>query len=174
MGQEAAEPVDIPSMPGIRVNLVPLTEAESQAGLIRAASLDVLDNSAGIQARNRAAVESDVWNAIRDMGDATKKVWATPEEMVDELEAADVDYIFDQLTLLMEYASPSMDGLSEKDLAELKNNFALIDWNGLTGRRWSALKLCLSNLLPELLAAKFSSSTFTPSSTETTENDEST
>jgi hypothetical protein len=177
LGQEAPELVTIPSMDGdeaIRVAMVPLTEAESQSSLILASSLDVLDNSAGLQARNRVTVQNDVWNACRDPEDSTKKVWPSVDEMVKDIEPTDVDWLFDQLTTLMDYASPAMDGLTEEDLAELKNGFALIDWNELTGRRWSALKLCLSILSPELLAARSRSFTSTMKSTTTSESDEST
>lgn len=174
MGQEAAELEEIPSLDGIRVAQVPLVERESQAGLIRAANLDVVDNSAGMQARNRAAVESDVWHSCREPGDLTKMVWESVDEMVEELEPSDIDYLFDKLTILMEYASPSLDGLTQQDLDQLKKDFGQIDWNELSGRQWSALKLCLSTLLPELLAARLSSSTYTQSLTTRTESVEST
>lgn len=174
LGQEAPELIDIPSLDGVRVAMVPLTEAESQASLIAASALDVLDNSAGIQARNRVTVQMDVWNACRDPEDVDKKVWPSMEEMVKDLEPADIEWLFDQLTTLSDYASPAIDGISEEDLADLKNSFALIDWNALTGRRWSALKLCLSILSPELLAAKSHSFTSTTKSTTTSESGEST
>lgn len=174
LGQEAPELIDIPSLDGVRIGLVPLTEAESQAGLIRAAALDVIDNSAGMQARNRATVESDVWHACRVPDSPEQRVWPTIEEMCADIEPSDMDWLFDQLTTLMDYASPVIDGISPEDLAELKKGFALIDWNELTGRRWSALKLCLSILSPELLQARYFSSISTMKSTETSESDEST
>lgn len=174
LGQEAPELIDVPSLEGIRIAMVPLTEAESQQSLIYAASLDVLDNAAGLQARNRVTVQMDVWNACRDPEDVAKKVWPSMEEMTKDLEAQDIDWLFDQLTTLMDYASPAIDGINEEDLADLKNSFALIDWNALTGRRWSALKLCLSILSPELLTAKSLSSISTTKSTTTRESDEST
>jgi hypothetical protein len=176
MGQEAPEMETIPSMPEVRVALVPLSERESIQAQIAAASLEVPDNMAGVQARQRTAVHWDVWNACREPGDFSQKVWASVDDMLNGeggLEPHDVDVLFDRLTVLMDYASPAHDGISDADLADLKNRFALIDWNGLTGRRWSALKLCLSILSPELLLANSPSTTSTSSSTEKNESDES-
>jgi hypothetical protein len=176
MGQEAPEFVDIPSMPGLRVAQVPLLEFESQAGVIRAASLDVPDNAAGIQARNRVAIESDVWHSLRDPDDATRKVFDSVDDMIGEggLEPSDIDYLADSLMLLMDYASPAIDGISEKVLDDLKKAFGETDLSGLTGRRWAAVKLCISVLFPELLRARLLGSGSTDSSTLTSESEEST
>ena len=179
MGQEAPEYVTIPSTLGseegaIQVALVPLTEAESTQGLIRAASIDVPDNIPGAQLRARAATTSDIWHAMRDPADITQKAFESIEDMTATLEPSDIDTMIDELSVLMDYASPTLDGLSEEELDNLKKAFVLIDWSALTGRRWSALRLCLSLLLPELLQARFSSTTSTSSLTTTNGNDEST
>ena len=173
-GQEVPEWASIPSMPEIRIALVPLLERETQASLVAAASEDAPDNALGIQVRARIAQHWDVWQAARHIEDGEKYVWDSVDAMVNDLEPDDIDSLHDQLTVLMDYASPGIEGLTEADLAELKKAFVLIDWNGLTGRQWSALKLCLSHLLPELLLAKPPSTTSTPSSTTRSENDEST
>jgi hypothetical protein len=173
MGQEAPELVDIPSMPGARVALVPLTEAESMQGMIRAANLDAPENIPGAQMRAREAMLSDIWNAMRDPSDLDKKVFDSIEDLKMTLEPSDVDTMIDELTILMDYASPTLDGLSNEELDNLKKAFVLIDWSELTGRRWSALRLCLSLLLPELLQARFSSTTSTSNSTTRSESDES-
>jgi hypothetical protein len=162
LGQEVGERVQIPSVE-VGVLLVPLTEGESQQGLFAAAALEVPDNQAGLMARERAATISDVWHAVRDPGDATRKVFATPDEMVEELDPRDIDYLADQLVLIQSYASPALDGLSQEELNELKKAFGETDWSGLTGRRWAAVKLCCSILFPELLQVKLRGSSSTDS-----------
>jgi hypothetical protein len=158
-GQEAPEMTDIPSMPGIRCAQVPLTEAEASAGVIRAAALEVIDNQAGLQARNRAAIESDVWYSLREPDHLDAKVFASVEEMVESLVPTDIEYLADNLSALMDYASPAIDGLTDEGLAELKKAFGEIDWNALTGRQWAAVKQACQALFPALLLAKLRGST---------------
>jgi len=174
LGNGVPDWVDIPSMEGIRVAMVPLVEEETQRSLVAASKIDVPDNHPGINAQNRVAMVWDVWQACRELDDIERKVWDSPEEMVAELEPSDIDYLFDQLTILMDYASPSLAKLSDQDVDDLKKAFGAIEWRELTGRQASALVMCISRLLPELLAAKFSSSGSTPNSTSRSENDEST
>jgi len=168
-GQSIGETVVIPSNKIVAMQ-VPLSEAETQAGIIKAANLNVPDNMAGMTARNRAAAESDVWNSLREMGDLTQKVFSSIEEMVEELEPTDIDYLIDSLTLLMEHASPTLDGLTDKDLDDLKKDFAAIELSELSGRRWAAVKLALTVLMPEQLQARLSGSSSTGSSTERSES----
>lgn len=170
MGQDAPELVEIPSKPDIRVALVPLNEAETQQGLIGAANLDVPDNMVGITARNRVAVHMDIWNAIRDPEDVSKKVFESVDAMLEDLEPMDIDYFTDYLATLMEYASPQLDKLSAEALDELKKALTGIDWNELTGRQWLVLRLCLSVLLPDQLAVRLSGSTSTSNSTTRSED----
>lgn len=173
LGQLAPEMVEIPSMVGIRVAIVPLTEGESQKGMARAADLDVADNIAGVQMRNRAAMESDVWHAVRDPEDISNKLFESVEIMVSELEPSDIDALMDKLTTLMEYASPSIDGLSNEDLNDLKKAFGQIDLSELTGQSWAATKLCFQTLLPDLLLVKLRGSSSIETLTPTSENEES-
>jgi hypothetical protein len=169
MGQEAPDFVDIPSMPGVRAVQVPLLEREAQAGIIRAADIDVPDNSAGLQARNRIAIESDVWHSLREIDDPSKHVFESIDEMVGEegLDPGDIDHLADNLRILMDYSSPALDGFSDKELDDLKKVFAETDWSALTGKRWAALKLCVSILFPELLQARSLGTGSTDSSTPT-------
>lgn len=179
MGQAAWEPITFPTMSDasgdpIRFAQVPLTEAETQQGVMLAAGLDVQENMAGYTARNRAAQVSDVWHSLRDPHDLSQKAFESIEEMVAELEPTDIDLAVDGLSILMDYASPSIDGLSDEVLDDLKVAFAETDWSALSGRRWAAVKLCCQHLLPELLQAKLSGSTSTESSTTRTDDTEST
>lgn len=174
LGQDAPEFIDLPAHPEIRVAMVPLSERETQAGMLYAAALDVPDNTAGINARNRAAVNSDVWNAMRDPGNLDAKVFDSVDAMVDELEPFEIDHLADGLTVLMDYASPSVDGITDEMLSDLKKASEATEWSGLYGRRWAVVKLYLSVMSPELLAASLSGAGSTNSSTEKTASAEST
>jgi hypothetical protein len=169
-GQDVPERVEIPSMQGIGACLVPLTEAESQLGIVAAADLNVNDNQAGMMARERAATISDIWHALREPSDPTMKVFETPEDMTAALKPTDIDHLADKLVLLQDYASPSLDGMNEEELNELKKAFGETDWSELTGRRWAAVKLCCSILFPELLAVKLRGYSSTDSATTTSAN----
>jgi hypothetical protein len=172
-GQEVPEYVDIPSMEGVRVALVPLTEAELSRGLAYAASdEEVPESFSGAQYRSRRAIQSDVWHASREPGEPEKRVFESIEEMIEELTPADIDYLSMHLATLMNFASPLMDGLTDDDLDFLGRAWQAIRLNELTGRQWAAAKLCLSVLLPELLQARLSGRTSTDGSTTSTLSDE--
>lgn len=174
LGQEVGEPIAIPSMPDIRVQMVPLTEAESQSGVVAASLLDVPDNVAGLHARNRVSVQMDVWNACREPGNLTVHVFESAEEMATMIDMTDIDFLNDYLASLMEYASPAIDGLSEEDLTDLKKAFEETDLSALTGQRWALTKLCCQVLFPELLRVKLLGTSSTDSATLTSESGEST
>lgn len=175
-GQEVPEYVEIPSMSGVRVWMVPLTEGEAQAGVIRAAMINVPDNAAGLQARNRAAIESDVFHSIREPGNIDKRVFESIEDMTaaDGLTSTDIDLLADNLAALMDYASPAIDGITDEKLDELKKAFGETDWSALTGRQWAVLKLACQALFPEILMVRSLGSTSTESSITKNENGEST
>lgn len=173
-GQDVPEDVALLTNPEIHFWQVPLLEWESQAGVVAAANLDVPDNMAGLNARNRVAIQSDVFHSLREPGNVDQKVFESVEDMVQELDPADIDHLADSLTLLMDYASPSVDGLTDEELNDLKKAFGETDWSELTGRQWAALKLCCQVLFPELLAVKLRGSSSTESSTPTSESAEST
>lgn len=172
-GQDVPEMVTIPSLPEVRCAQVPLMEAEVQQGVFLAANLDVPDNIAGLQLRNRAAFQSDVFHSLREPGDPTAKVFESIEEMIAQVQPEDIDYLADNLMLMMDYASPAIDGMSDKELEALKKAFAETDWSVLTGRRWAAVKLCCQVLFPDLLLAKSLGTTSTESSTPKNGTDES-
>lgn len=172
-GQLAPEMLELASIPEIRVAQVPLTEAETQRGIMAAANLEVGDNIVGMQARNRVAVQHDAWLSLREPGDLAKYLFLTPEEMADALDPRDIDLAVDQLGILMDYASPAMEGLTANDLNDLKKGLAALDWSALTGRQWAALKLALRILLPIQLQASLSGSSSTESSTERSDEPES-
>src|SRR5256885_310526 len=110
-GNEVPDYVDIPSMEGVRVALVPLTEAELARGLSYAAQKgdDTPETFSGVQYRSRLAIQSDLWHAVREPGDITAKVFESIEDMVEVLEPSDIDYLNMQLATMMNFASPAMD-----------------------------------------------------------------
>lgn len=172
MGQEAADYVTIPSMPEIRAMLIPLTEKESQRGVWECAMLDVPDNAAGLTARNRTAMQWDVFHALREPDDLTKQVFTSIDEMIGEngLTPEDIDIIHEQLSVMMEYSSPAIDGMTDKEFDAIKKAFTRIVLSELSGRQWAAVKLCcqylFGNLLPDRSLGTFS----TEPSTEKNEN----
>lgn len=179
MGQSIAEPFEVPSIKGesgepLVLMQVPLSEAEVQMGLVAAVTLDVPDNEASLMLRNRVAAQNDVWHSLRDPADILVKAFESIDEMLSTLEPTDIDLAIDHLATLMDYSSPSIDGISEEVLDDLKADFARTDWSELSGRRWAAVKLCCQVLIPELLQARLRGSTSTPSSTSTSEESEST
>lgn len=174
LGQDAPDLIDLPAHPEVRVAMVPLSERETQMGMIYGASLDVPDNSAGLQARNRAVAHSDLWNSLRDPADLNAKVFDSVEDLIDELAPEEIDILLDNLASLMDYSSPHGDGLTDEILDTLKKASETIEWSGLTGRRWAVVKLYLSVMSPELLQVSLFGSGSTESSTERNENGEST
>lgn len=154
LGQEVPEDIALPSNPEIHFWQVPVNEAQAQYGLHRAANLDVGENMAGFEARNRVAMESDVWHSLREPGAVDEYAFKSIEEMTELLDPSDISFLAESLNLLMSYGSPSVDGLSEADLDGLKKDFVQTDWSALTGMQWAAVKLCCRVLSQELLAVK--------------------
>lgn len=172
MGQQAWEFIEFPSLKGkdgtpIRFAQVPLLESETQQGVMAAANVEVADNFAGMTVRNRVAMVSDAWHSLRDPADISVKAFESIEEMTNSLEPTEIDMAVDQLATMMDYSSPSLDGISKEALDDLKAACAQMDLSDLSGRRWAVVKLFFQTLQPELLQAKLSGSTSTESSTTT-------
>lgn len=160
-GQEAGEIVDLVEA-GLRFYLVPLSEREFDMGISFAASIEVEDNLGGAQARDRAQMHSDIFHASRSMSDIGKKFF-DDIEAVKELDLADINYIAERYQMMALETSPTLDGLSDEELDELKKGFEAIEWKELNGPQWIALKRCLLLTLPTLLMDKLSGSTSTES-----------
>jgi len=162
MGQLVGDDCAIPSMPELRVKLVPLTEAEVMAGITRAAGVDAPDNTVGMQLWNRTVRESDVWHAMREPEDLQQKVFATPEEMTELLTPDDIDIIADKLVALTQMFSTSLADMDGEEVTRVKELLARIEPSALTGRPAAALVLLLSVLTPTSLRDNSPSSTSTP------------
>lgn len=179
LGQEVGEFVAIPSMQDgndpVRVLLVPLTEAELHRGLAYAAmDEDIPESFGAVQYRSRRAVLSDLWHACRDPGNPNNRVFSSIDEMAEMLTPVDIDVMNMTLATLMNYSSPSLDGMNDEQLDFLGEAWQRINLRELSGRQWAAAKVCLSILMPELLQARSYGSTSTSGSTTKSENVEST
>lgn len=151
LGQDAPEIESLRSNPEIRVALVPLSERDYQHGLQEAMNLPAPDNPAGIIYRDRWQQTVDLWNALREPNDVKKRVFDSPAEMIEELEANDVNYLGECYMRMMDESSPALEGLTNEQLEELKKAFVVMDWSVLSGKSWWHLKQCLFNLSPTQL-----------------------
>ncbi len=62
----------------------------------------------------------DMWTAIREPGDLEKKVFASTDEMVLELDPTDINYISERYAVMMADFSPDLHDVTEEELSELK------------------------------------------------------
>jgi hypothetical protein len=154
LGQDAPEFEYLKSNPEIRVALVPLTEAESEYSLKAAMQLPAEDNAQGILYRDRWQQVCDLWQAIREPNDISKKVFGSAEEMAEELESSDINFLSESYMRMLDDSSPLQDGVTDEQLEELKKAFVTIDWSVLSGKAWWHLKQCLSLLGQEPLKVK--------------------
>lgn len=178
LGQESPDFHVIPSTKGaddpVRIALVPLTEAELDKGFALAASLELPDNMMSADVRDRALMRSNLFHAIRDPADMTRQVFNSVDEMMRELEPADLNYLAEMFQALVEETSPSIDGMTTEQLEELKKAFARIDLNVLSGRSWAHLKLFFSTLAADQLLVNSSSLISTLRSTLTSDESDAT
>jgi hypothetical protein len=107
--------------------------------------------------------------AIREEDDLTKRVYSDTDEMLEDLEVSDIDALIDGYNEMMAQASPSLEGIPQEEMDELKKILQTMDWNALSGRSWYAAKRFLSTISPELLQVNSHGSTSTNSSTTTSE-----
>jgi len=163
LGQEAPEFVNLKSNPEIRVALVPLTEAEM--GLRAAMSLPAEDNAQGLMFRDRWQQVTDLWNALREPHDINKRVFESVEQMTEELEVIDINYLSDCYFRYIEDSSPELDGITVEGLEELKKACVTMDWSVLSGKPWWHLKNFFLTITPEQLKVSLPGSLSTQRST---------
>lgn len=143
LGQAAPDFVPLKSNPDVRIALVPLTEAEYQQALEAAAMIDIPDNAYGIEVRDRTAQVHSLYHAIREPGDPSKKVFSSVESMLDPengLEPIDINYLAEYYNRMIDFSSPTLEGLSDEQLDELKKALVTIDWSALSGKPWWHLR----------------------------------
>jgi hypothetical protein len=174
LGQDAPEIVPLKTVPEVRVALVPLTEAQYHNALQSAASLDVAENAYGLEERDRILQVMTLLYAVRDPSDPSKQLFQTSEELTNEFEAVEVNWLMDHYARMVDDSSPASEGFSDEELGELKKALEKIEWSVLSGKPWWHLKSFLLTLSPEQLKVNYFGSTLTKKLTGTNENPEST
>ena len=169
LGQAACDFVDLRSDSEIRLCIIPLTEAEYVQVLAKVRDTRANDDLPGMTIRDRVQAQEILVRAIREEDDLTKRVYSDTDEMLEDLEVSDIDALIDGYNEMMAQASPSLEGIPQEEMEELKKILQTMDWNALSGRSWYAAKRFLSTLSPELLQVNSHGSTSTNSSTTTSE-----
>lgn len=161
MGQAAPNFVTLRSNEEVRMAMVPLLEREYQQSLDLAASMEAPDNPYGIEMRDRTLQVCTLMHALREPDDPSERVFATTNEVVDNLEPTDINYLMENYTQMIEFSSPALDGVSDEELEQLKKALLTIEWNALSGKPWWHLKQFLSTLpvLPPLAKSPSPTST---------------
>jgi hypothetical protein len=159
LGQAACDVVELPSDPEIRVALVPLTEAEFAVCASAVAAKAYSDDTGGLVQADRDLRRQILLLSCREVNDLSKRLFTNEQELQDSLDHSDVNFLTEQYATMTDASSPSLEGLSNEDMDELKKALVKIDWNGLSGRSWYLLKLFLSTISErQLLANSFGSS----------------
>lgn len=180
LGQAVCEFVPLPSDPEIRVAIVPLTEAEYLKVLNEVNAVDAGDDLAGVSIKDRVTAQQTLVWAIREPEDLSERVYkdndetTAMEQLLETLEVADIDEIIDRYNEMVEQSSPSLDGIPEEELENIKKALQKMDWNALSGGAWYAAKRFLSRIMPSPLLDNSPGSTSTSFSTTTNDSDEST
>lgn len=173
-GQAVADFAEIPSLPEMRVALVPVTEADYDKSLELSAMIDAPENPSGWLRRERRANAETLVCAIRNPQDLQERVFEDVDELRDVLEVSDLNYLTDRYMEMVARSSPQLEAFSEDEMDAAKKFLQALDWNELSGRSWYALKRFLSSLGPTLRVDKLHGYSSTPFSTMTSERPEST
>lgn len=153
-GQTVFEVVELFSDPETRLALVPLTDAEFQNALTVAAShIEIPDTDHGVVLKDRIQANGVILKSAREVDDITKPFFQTYEE-VAMLDKADIDYLIDWYQQMVANSSPSIDGLTEEQVDELKKVLSTMDWSELSGQQWYAAKRFLMTLTIQQRQAK--------------------
>jgi hypothetical protein len=174
MGQAVCERHPLVSDSEFRVSMVPLTEREWTTAIEEAVLPGHPDSATAMQLRDRKMTQWVLCYSIREPGDLTQRVYDDPDELLDELTSDDVTFLIDAYYEMIERASPSMASLTEEEIDELKKVWEIIDWNGLSGKSWYALRRFLSTISPAQLTGNSSGSFLIKSLTTMSESPEST
>jgi hypothetical protein len=157
LGQATCEFYTLTSDEETRIALVPLTEAEYSNSLHEADKVLAGDNPAGAAYRDEIQRQWVIYFACRDMGDLTVKFFDDVSD-VGELDAHDVNAIYDVYLEMVANSSPALVGLSEDDFNGLKTTLPRIAWSELSGPQWYAAQRFLNSIRPLLLMDSFSGS----------------
>lgn len=164
-GQQSGEPVALLSDPEQRMMLVPLTQNELMNTLSMAAMLTFDDNMAGQAARDELQRTEILAVSAREVSDLEKRYYQDGQA-VGELEAHDINHLFDVYLEMVAEQNPSIMGLSEKDFDDLKKALQTMRWAELSGPQWYAAQRFLNSIRSVLLTVKLPGSSSTKPSTE--------
>jgi hypothetical protein len=169
LGQTVCDFVELPSDDEIRLCIVPLTEAQYLQALEKVRDFRANDDLPGMAIRDRVQAQEILVRAIREEDDLTRMVYSSSEEMMEDMEVADIDALIDGYNEMIAKSSPSLDGITGAEMEQLKKDLETMDWNALSGRSWYAAKRFLSTISPEQLQGNSHGSTSINS--VTTKND---
>jgi hypothetical protein len=161
LGQEASVVYPVPSNEEVKIALVPLTEAEYDHALVAAVSLEVPDNTAGNQLRDRRSQQEILIRSMRIPEKLEDRVFDTCDQLREILDWSDINFFMDAYFELAENVAPQIGGLTEEEIDDLKKVFKEIAWNELSGAQWYALRRFLLSLSPEQLLDKLPGSSLT-------------
>jgi hypothetical protein len=175
LGKAVCEMVELNSDPEIRIALVPLTDAEFQNSLMIAAQANVTEVSSTHEVfyRDRVQKCAILLASAREPDDLNKPFFESLSEVTD-LDFNDITDLFSYYEQMMDFSSPSLDGISQEDMNEIKKALQETDWNDLSGRSWYAAKRFLSTFTPKQPQVNLFGSSPTSNSTTRSEEEKST
>lgn len=166
LGQAACEIIHLISDPESRVALVPLIEAEYSNSLAEADKAIASEGQTGQTLRDEIQRTMVIFHASRDPNDLTEKFFSDPLE-VGQLDAHEINYMYDVYLEMVALNSPSMAGLREEDFLGLRQALSKIEWSELSGQQWYAAMRFINSIQPLLLTGNYSGLSSTMKSTET-------
>lgn len=173
LGQAACDFVTLPSDPEIRVAIVPLTEADYRNVLQKISDMSVADDMAGAMLKDRVQAQEILVRSIREEHNLSQRIYDDVEDLLEDFEVEDVDHAIDCYNEMMDKSSPSLQGITEQELENLKKALQEMDWKELNGSSWYAAKRFLSRLSQQRLPASLFGSTSTSSAITTNDENES-
>lgn len=157
LGQSTYEKVRMLDDPEVEFALVPATEGEYSISMREADKVDAGANPAGAAFRDEIQRKVLLYHVSRTLGDLTVKFFDSFTD-VDELEAHQVNYMYDTYLEMVAESSPSLMGLGEEDFEALKKVLPRIEWSELSGPEWYAAQRFLNSIRPRLLTVNYSGS----------------
>lgn len=145
LGQNSCEVVELPSDPEIRLALVPLTEGEYRRSMEIAEQLQLRDNVASAMVRDQVQKEAIIFFSAREIRDLNEHFFDSHAD-VSDLDASDLDFIYDIYLEMVATVSPPLMGLSEEDFDALKKVLPRIEWSELSGTQWYAAQRFLNSI----------------------------
>ena len=173
LGQSVGYKFSLLSQPEVEITMVPLTEAENYQCIETITAMEAPENIVGAMLRDRRNANEIMFRAIRNPEDLDEPAFTSMEEMMELLTHADITHLFDAYLEMSEEVSPSLGNFSDEEIEEVKKVLAEVEWSGLSGRQWYALRRFLLTLGLELLPANSLGFTSTSLSTLMSESDES-